>query len=189
LHELYTHQQDSNLITAEHTEALLKQLQRALQALPLTPAAAPPLQAASSSHVSPASVTSLPAAAAEHLQLLSLYQDSHIAMNPSSSPLNPNPAAGLQPFIVAAGDVLSYLRYKQSQALLPLLRSFSRNGLQGVAVLGSNPAVLRQEVQRLLQPASLQQWYVEAARSRVEAAATSAQQPSTAFLVSLLATQ
>jgi hypothetical protein len=186
LHELYTHQQDSNLITAEHTEALLKQLQRTLQALPPAPAAAPSLQSALSNSVSTASISSLPAAAAKHLQLLSVYQNSH-TVNPSrSSSLNTSPAAGLQPFIVAAGDVLSYLRYKQSQALLPLLRSFSQNGLKGVAVLASNPAVLRQEVQQLLQPVSLQQWYVEAARSRVGAAATSVQQPSTAFLVSLL---
>lgn len=177
------HQQDSNLITAEHTEALLKQLQRALQALPPSSAAA---QSALSSSVSTASVSSLPAsAAAEHLQLLSAYQNSH-TVNPSSSSLTPSPAAGLQPFIIVAGDVLSYLRYKQSQALLPLLRSFSSSGLEGVAVLGSNPAVLRQEVQQLLQPASLQQWYVEAARSRVGPAATPVQQPSTAFSVSLL---
>lgn len=83
-------------------------------------------------------------------------------------------------------DVLSYLRHQQSRALLQMLRDFSRNGLQGLAVFAANPTTLRQEVQQLLQPAGLQQWYADAASSRVDPT-KAADQQAAAFAVSLLA--
>ena len=76
--------------------------------------------------------------------------------------------------------MLSYLRHKQSAALLPLLRDYSRSGLRGLAAFGSGavPAeVLRQEVQQLLQPGSLQQWYADAASARLEPAGGLDSQP------------
>lgn len=200
LRDLYTHQQDSNLITAEHTAALLKQLQRAMQSLPASSQSTAQANIAKpvlSPTLVTASVTSLPAAAAaasvqQHLELLSAYQSS-LTVNPSSisssssssssSSTSSNPATDLQPFIAAACDVLSYLRHKQSQALLPMLRDYSSSGSKGLAAVASNPAVLRQEVQQLLQPASLQQWYVEAARSRVDAGARPTVRESTAVVL------
>jgi hypothetical protein len=162
LQELYTHQSDSNIITAEHTGALLKLLQNAVQASTAAAAAAAPRSLLSSVSANPTSVSSVQ----QHLQLLSAYEAKFLA-TPSSS--SSSSAVDLQPFITAAGDVLSYLRYQQSQALLPLLRDFSRSGRKGLALFGADPLLLRQEVQQLLQPASLQQWYIAAARSRVRA--------------------
>lgn len=194
LQEVYTHQADSTLITAENTEALLKQLQRAL---PATHPAGTPQQPQPAAAVAPslvtASLAALPAATAQHLQLLSAYESSIKTNNPassssSSSSQSPAPAAAtsLQPFIAAAGDLLSYLRHQQSRALLPMLRDFSRNGLQGLAVFAANPTTLRQEVQQLLQPAGLQQWYADAASSRVNPT-KAADQQAAALAVSLLA--
>jgi hypothetical protein len=160
LQELYTHQSDSSIITAEHTGALLKLLQDAVQASTAAAAAASPRSLLSSVSTTPTSASSVQ----QHLQLLSAYQ-SKVVAGPSSS----STAVDLQPFITAAGDVLSYLRYQQSQALLPLLRDFSRSGRKGLALFSADPMLLRIEVQQLLQPASLQQWYLDAARSRVGA--------------------
>jgi hypothetical protein len=200
LQEVYTHQQDSTFVTPEVTEALLKQLQRALPAT--SPAGTQQLHpqpaAAATPSLVTASLASLPAATAQHLQLLSAYESS-IKTNrasisgssDSSSTASQSPApaaANLQPFIAAAGDVLSYLRHQQSKALLPMLRDFSRNGLQGFGVFAANPVTLRQEVQQLLQPAGLQQWYADAAKSRVDPTKAADQQAvASALSVSLLA--
>lgn len=185
LHDVYLHQHDSTLITADHTAALLLQLQRAVQALPSaggssasvpSPSSSSPPAAVSVASVAPSS------AYAQHLQLLSLYQSSHTSVNPNITSTTSSSSGGsfgstqsaeasLQPFITAAGDVLSYLRYQQSSALLPLLRDYSRSGLRGLAGFGSSSnvaaEVLLQEVQQLLQPGVLQQWYLDAAGARL----------------------
>lgn len=69
----------------------------------------------------------------------------------------------LQPFIDSAQDVLSYLRYHHSQALLQWLRDFSHQGLPGFYATSADPVNLRAEVERLLNPTRLQQWYQQAA--------------------------
>lgn len=188
LHDVYLHQHDSTLITADHTAALLLQLQRAVQALPSaggssasvpSPSSSSPPAAVSVASVAPSSAY---AQHLQHLQLLSLYQSSHTSVNPNITSSTSSSSGGsfgstqsaeasLQPFITAAGDVLSYLRYQQSSALLPLLRDYSRSGLRGLAGFGSSSnvaaEVLRQEVQQLLQPGVLQQWYLDAAGARL----------------------
>jgi hypothetical protein len=72
-------------------------------------------------------------------------------------------AGDVQPFIDAAQDVLSYLRYHNSQALLQWLRDFAVSGTPGFHSTIADPVLLRQEMAHLLQPARLQQWYQQAA--------------------------
>jgi hypothetical protein len=71
----------------------------------------------------------------------------------------------LQTFIQSAQDVLSYLRWHHSLVLLQWLRDFSSSGLQGFPATAADPVLLQVEMQQLLSPASLQQWYVETASS------------------------
>jgi hypothetical protein len=61
-----------------------------------------------------------------------------------------------------AKDVLSYLRYSNSQALLPLLRQYSSSGTLDVADI--DPDVLQGEAVQLLNVTQLGEWYRDASQ-------------------------
>jgi hypothetical protein len=178
LRELYTYEEDSSLITAEHTAALLQLLQQALRDSPA---------AAGGSGPGP---TAGQAAAAASYGALALHEPPSTSSPAAAAASGAAATADLQPFITAAADVLSYLRAHDSRALLPLLRAFSRNGVNGLAAVSLQPELLRFELQQLLHPHALQQWYLDAAAGRVGAGGLTArstqqqQQQRTGFLVS-----
>lgn len=68
----------------------------------------------------------------------------------------------IETFKSVAQDILSYLRYHNSEALLLLLRQFSVNGALSLA--DADPDVLQQEVQRLLNETALGDWYLAASQ-------------------------
>lgn len=173
LRDVYTSQEDAAEITAEHVEGFLNVLQRALQAAP-----AATLSAASAA----ASIASFQVPNSQRALLQAVYQPSSfpgVVLSGSARGLKSSSTLDLTPFMTASGDFLSYLRFKQSQALLPLIRSYCRNGLQRLSISGLDPAVLRQEVQQLLLHTSLQQWYIDAAHSRVGVEGAAPQQNGT----------
>jgi len=176
LRDVYTSQEDAAEITAEHVEGFLNVLARALQAAP-----AATMSAASAA----ASIASWQAPNSQRALLQAVYQPSSfpgVDLGSSARGLKSSSTLDLTPFITASGDFLSYLRFKQSQALLPLIRSYCRNGLQRLSISGLDPAVLRQEVQQLLLHTSLQQWYLDAAHSRVGVDGAAPQQNATALV-------
>jgi hypothetical protein len=63
----------------------------------------------------------------------------------------------LRPFIRVAEDILSYLRFTRSKALLQLLREFSSTGT--VSYESVDPDQLQAEVQQLLNLQQLNAWY------------------------------
>lgn len=68
----------------------------------------------------------------------------------------------IQEFKSVARDVLSYLRYHNSQALLLLLRQYSQT--RSFTMADVDPDVLQQEVQRLLDLRELGNWYARVSR-------------------------
>jgi hypothetical protein len=76
----------------------------------------------------------------------------------------------IQPFVRVARDVLSYLRYSNSQALLPLLRQYSSSGTMDVAEI--DPDVLQGDVLQLLNVTQLSQWYSAASQYDVPGSRT-----------------
>jgi hypothetical protein len=76
----------------------------------------------------------------------------------------------IQPFVRIAKDVLSYLRYSNSQALLPLLRQYSGSGTLDVADI--DPDVLQGEVVQLLNVTRLGEWYRAASQYDVPGSRT-----------------
>lgn len=63
-------------------------------------------------------------------------------------------------FQSVARDVLSYLRYHNSQVLLSLLRQYSQT--RSLSIADVDPDMLQQEVQRLLTVDALNEWYADA---------------------------
>ncbi|WIA17538.1 hypothetical protein OEZ85_014368 [Tetradesmus obliquus] len=76
----------------------------------------------------------------------------------------------IQPFVRVARDVLSYLRYSNSQALLPLLRQYSSSGTLDVSEI--DPDVLQGEVLQILNVTRLGEWYRAAAQYDVAGSRT-----------------
>jgi hypothetical protein len=76
----------------------------------------------------------------------------------------------IQPFVRVAKDVLSYLRYSNSQALLLLLRQYSSSGTLDVADI--DPDVLQGEVVQLLNVTRLGEWYRAASQYDVPGSRT-----------------
>lgn len=76
----------------------------------------------------------------------------------------------IQPFVRVARDVLSYLRYSNSQALLPLLRQYSSSGTLDVSEI--DPDVLQGEVLQMLNVTRLGEWYRAAAQYDVAGSRT-----------------
>jgi hypothetical protein len=76
----------------------------------------------------------------------------------------------IQPFVRVARDVLSYLRYSNSQALLPLLRQYSSSGTLDVTII--DPDVLQGEVLYLVNVTRLGEWYRAASQYDVAGSRT-----------------
>lgn len=74
---------------------------------------------------------------------------------------NANMTEIVEAFQGVARDVLNFLRYHNSQAILPLLREFSTQGT--ITVTNVSPDLLNQEVQQLLNVTQLGRWYADAA--------------------------
>lgn len=64
----------------------------------------------------------------------------------------------IAPFVRVARDILNYLRFNRSGALLALLRQFARSGT--ITVADVSPDELQTEVARLLNITTLDNWYM-----------------------------
>ncbi|KAF8057730.1 CPK24 [Scenedesmus sp. PABB004] len=91
-----------------------------------------------------------------------------LAARPGAAAAAP-PALDLAPFVRVAADVLAYLRSARSTALLPLLREFAASGV--LALDGTDPDALQQEVHALLDVGALSAWFVARAGAAAEAGA------------------
>lgn len=120
---------------------------------------------------------------AHHADLYTYYSDTetitegltvaflgHLQTTLTASGVNSTANADLQEVIQefksVARDVLSYLRYQNSQALLLLLRQYSQT--RSFTMADVDPDVLHQEVQRLLDSWELGNWYARVSRRDVD---------------------
>lgn len=121
----------------------------------------------------------LPLPPAHHADLFTYYSDTetitegltvaflgHLQTTIGISGVNSSANADLeeviQEFKSVARDVLSYLRYHNSQALLLLLRQYSQT--RAFTMADVDPDVLQQEVQQLLDLRELGNWYARVSR-------------------------
>uniref|UniRef100_A0A383VX07 Uncharacterized protein n=1 Tax=Tetradesmus obliquus TaxID=3088 RepID=A0A383VX07_TETOB len=169
--ELYSTYNDSDVITAAATRSFLQLLQtQADAAANAQPAGIIASQASSAKSLmigqadmhaaaplsGPTAVTradrpvATPAAAAAAVKASSTT-GSRLGSGSSSSSVD------LSPFIRVAQDILSYLRFSRSSALLQLLREFSSSG--SVSYESVDPDQLQAEVQQLLDLQQLNAWY------------------------------
>lgn len=73
--------------------------------------------------------------------------------------LLPNTSVQIEPFIIVAGEILNYLRYSGSQALLPLLRQYSASNGTDLMVTDFSPDLLQQEVYALINQSTLNTYF------------------------------
>jgi hypothetical protein len=140
IHELYSHEQDAAVITAAASAAFLSQLavqQQQLQQL--------------QEQLLPGAKT-----------LVNGRTPTADAANRSAASSNSRPI-DVAPFVRVATDVLSYLRFCRSNALLQLLREFSATGQLDLQTV--DPDELQSEVFKLLNLKNLNRWYLASGRS------------------------
>jgi hypothetical protein len=139
IHDLYSHEQDAALITAAASAAFLSQLavqQQQLQQL--------------------------------QKQLLPGAKTLVNGKNPAANTANRSAASStsqpidVAPFVRVATDVLNYLRFCRSTALLQLLREFSATGQLDLQAV--DPDELQSEVFKLINLENLNRWYLASGR-------------------------
>jgi hypothetical protein len=143
---LYSYEQDAAAITPESSATFLSQL--ALQQQQLQQLQVALLPGAKSLINGKADAAAGTATAATEPANASSFQGQQIDVGP---------------FVRIATDVLNYLRFCRSTALLQLLREFSATGQLDVQSV--DPDELQAEVQRLINLENLNRWYLASGRS------------------------
>jgi hypothetical protein len=140
IHDVYSHEQDAAAITAAASAAFLSQLALQQQQLQqLQEQLLPGAKTLVNGKTSTAHSTNRSTAAQ------------------TSQPID------VAPFVRVATDVLNYLRFCRSTALLQLLREFSTTGQLDLQTV--DPDELQSEVIKLLNLDNLNRWYLASGRS------------------------
>jgi hypothetical protein len=142
IHDVYSHEQDAAAITAAASAAFLSQLALQQQQLQqLQEQLLPGAKTLVNGKTPTANKNSANGSAAAQ----------------TSQPLD------VAPFVRVATDVLNYLRFCRSTALLQLLREFSATGQLDIQTV--DPDELQSEVIELLNLENLNRWYLASGRS------------------------
>jgi hypothetical protein len=170
--EVYSYHNDADTITGDATKSFLQLLQHHTEAAAAT---RPPAGSTSLAPAAKSLVDGMAQAAASQAATISAadataatFVDRPASQSPaaaaaakanikSSSSSNNSNSLDLTPFIRVAEDILSYLRFTRSRALLQLLREFS--SASTVSSESVDPDQLQAEVQTLLQLQQLNAWY------------------------------
>jgi hypothetical protein len=169
--EVYSYHSDSDVITTGATKNFLQLLQRHADAAAASqpagstasyPQAAKALvgskvHAAAPLADSAAAVADHPASSSPSTAAANKVNSASSSRLGSSSTVKNSSSLDLQPFVKVAQDVLSYLRFTRSTALLQLLREFAGTGT--VSYESVDPDQLQVEVQQLLNLQQLNAWF------------------------------